>query len=237
MLLLVSYQFSNAQCVENGRDFGNNTVSSYRVSGDVTVTLNTDNTISLDLGSNFNTANGPDVRAYLINSRGMTNRQLQNTRISNLTNIPFGIVGCSGCSPRIESSGEKSFTVAIPNGQDIKDYDKIFFYCLQFNAFWDFGSITPFESTNCSVLSIKDNKLESSFKTYPNPAQNQLTFENNKQLPVTLSVFNVLGREVIRINETTVSKLDINVSNLKSGVYLLRTVSEGTFTTTRFIKE
>ncbi len=237
ILLCITFQLSYAQCVENGTNFGNQTVPSYRVTGDVTVTLNSNNTVSLDLGSNFMTADGPDVRAYLINSQGMSDSQLQNARISNLTNIPFGLVGCTNCSPSISANGEKSFTVDIPAGEDIRDYDKIFFYCLQFNAFWDFGSIEPFTSTNCSVLNVNTSEIATNFKIYPNPAKRNLTFENNKKLPVTISIYNVLGSEVIHIDESSVSKININIAQLKAGMYLLKTVSGQAFKTTRFIKE
>lgn len=237
ILSILTINLINAQCITPANNFGNQTISSYEVSGDVTLTLNNNNTVTLDLGTNFSTASGPDVRAYLIDSQGMSNNDLQNARISNLKNIPLGLVGCSGCSPEIPINGAKSFTVDIPTNADITDYDKIFFYCLRFDAFWDFGSITPFTNTNCSVLSINSNTISTNFKTYPNPAQSNLTFENKKQLPVSISIYNVLGSEVIKIDKNSNAKLKVNVSNLTPGIYLLRTESEGIYTTTRFIKD
>ena len=157
IILFFVYQFSIAQCVALATNFGNNTVVSYEVTGDVTVTLNTNNTVSLDLGSNFMTAAGPDVRVYLVNSNGMSDTALKTTKIANLINIEFGLVSCTGCVPLIPANGAKTFNVSVPNGQDIRDYDKVFFYCLQFDAFWDFGSFTSFTDANCDVLSVDNN--------------------------------------------------------------------------------
>ena len=56
---------SNAQCTSNGTSFGNNTsVTMYNVTGMVSVVLNTATTVTLNLGSTFATASGPDVRVF-----------------------------------------------------------------------------------------------------------------------------------------------------------------------------
>ncbi|GAB1855905.1 hypothetical protein MHTCC0001_07400 [Flavobacteriaceae bacterium MHTCC 0001] len=231
----------HAQCTVSAGSFGNNTVNlpmSYEVMGDVSVVLNDNNTVTLNLGSNFSTANGPDVRVYLVASNGLSTAQLQNTEIANLTHIEFGLVGCDGCVPAIPSNGAKSFTVPIPTNQNISSYDKVFFYCLQFNAFWDVGSFTPFTSANCSVLDVNDVlETTTDFKIYPNPVQDNLTIENNNSLPITATIFNVLGKEILKINDINHSKIKINLSTLKAGVYLLQTTFNNTTTTKRLIKQ
>ena len=71
---------SNAQCTSNGNSFGNNTsVAMYNVTGMVSVVLNTNSTITLNLGSTFATASGPDVRAFLVDRGTLTNTQLRTT--------------------------------------------------------------------------------------------------------------------------------------------------------------
>ena len=240
VLTISIYTIGNSQCTATASSFGNNTgVPSYNVSGDVSVTLNPNNTITLDLGANFATANGPDIRAYLVDSNGLSNAQLQNTKIANLTNIEFGLVGCGfgRCNPEISPNGAKSFTVAIPNGQDIRNYDKVFFYCLEFNAFWDVGSFTPFSASNCSLLSTNDLFKVGDFKTYPNPVINTLTIENNKQLELSATIFNVLGREILKIENSNNPSIKINLSTLKAGVYLLQTKHKDVIFTKRIIKQ
>ncbi len=230
-------QISSSQCTTPANNFGNNiAISSYNVTGDVAVTLNNDDTITLDLGSNFQTASGPDIRAYLVNSNGASAATLRSSEIANLDHIEFGLVGCTGCVPAIPSNGAKSLTVSIPNGKNIEDFDTVFFYCLQFDQFWDFGSYTSFTASNCSVLSVEENIQSIAFKVYPNPTNDYLEITNEKQLPVAISVFNVLGHEVFKKEESTISKIKLNLSALKSGVYLLRTTHNNAYSTNRFIK-
>ncbi len=236
-ILFFIYQLTPSQCTVNATSFNNNTVASYDVNGDITVTLNSNNTISLDLGSNFMTADGPDIRAYLVNSNGIPDEDLKMTPIGDLDFIEFGLVGCDGCNPQIPANGAKSFNVAIPNGEDIRDYDKVFFYCLQFDAFWDFGSIVPFSNSNCNILSVDENDFNSSFKIYPNPTYNDITIENDKHLNISISIFNVLGKEILNTKNSKSSNIKLNLSSLKAGVYLLRTTSNGLSHTTRLIKQ
>ena len=71
LFLLIAFSIINinGQCTADLSGFGNNPdTASYNVTGDVSITLNTNNTITLNLASNFSTAAGPDVRAYLVES-------------------------------------------------------------------------------------------------------------------------------------------------------------------------
>lgn len=237
LLLTFSFYVGNTQCTTIATNFGNNTNPNYEVTGNVSVTLNSNNTVTLDLGSTFMTAPGPDVRAYLVNSNGLSNSQLQNTPIANLVNIEFGLVSCSECSPVIPSNGSKSFTANIPAGQDITNYDKVFFYCLQFNAFWDFGDFASFTNANCNVLSVNSNTILNTIDLYPNPAVNNILITNNKQLNIDIEIYNVLGNKVLETKKNTTKEQTINLSSLKSGVYLVQINTNGNSITKRLIKQ
>jgi len=172
-LLFFTLQYTNAQCTENVSGFGNNTsIPSYNISGDVNLVLNISGTVTLDLGSNFSTASGPDIRAYLVKSNGLSDAVLKNTLIGNLDHIEFGLVGSlpGFGNPVVPVNGAKSFTISIPNGDNIEEYDKVFFYCLLFDQFWDLGTFTSFSETTCSVLNIDDTTLEN-FSVFPNLLQ------------------------------------------------------------------
>ena len=211
---------SNSQCVENAFGFGNNTSTpSYNITGDVSVTLNSDNTITLDLAENFSTASGPDVRAYLVKSNGMSDADIRSKKINELENIPIGLVSCSDCSPRISPNGAKSFTVAIPDGEFIEEFDKVFFYCLAFNAFWDVGSFNAFSNQSCDVLSTTENSL-ASISIYPNPATTSIEFNNIDVTNTEIHIFDSFGREVFYQQKEANNSID--VSSLSSGTYFLR---------------
>ena len=224
---------TNAQCTISGTNFGNNTSTpSYNVSGDISVTLNANNTITLDLGTNFTTAAGPDVRAYLVNSEGKSTSELRNTQIANLKNIEFGLISCSGCNPVIPSNGAQSLTVAIPNDIDISNYDTIFFYCLRFNAFWDVGSFTPFSKANCGILST-ENEEKVSFSVYPNPTKNKLYFDSLSNNFSELRVFNSLGKQVLYQKE--IFNKEVDVSSLSKGIYMINMNVNDTFISKKLV--
>ena len=82
----------------------------------------------------------------------------------------------------------------------------------------------------CPSLGIDDlNHLDISI--YPNPTNNTLFIIGSKT-PIAVSIYNVLGKEVLCIKNTN----NINVQALPSGVYVIR-ISDGVRQTNRkFIK-
>jgi len=81
------------------------------------------------------------------------------------------------------------------------------------------------------ALSIGDNTFELDVFIYPNPTDNYLFIEGNKN-PIAVSIYNLLGAEVIAKS----AKEKINVSELSKGVYIIR-ISDGVNQTIkRFIK-
>ena len=128
LLVLLNAQLATSQCDASVTEFGNNNViPMYNITGSVDLTLNDDNTITLELGANFMTAAGPDIRAFLVKSNGLTDSQLANTQIGNLENLQFGLVG----SDTVNQNGAKSFTISIPDGESIEEFDKVFIWIRQ----------------------------------------------------------------------------------------------------------
>ena len=85
-----------------------------------------------------------------------------------------------------------------------------------------------------TVLST-DNFAVSKVKLYPNPTSNVLNIESVGTIQ-NIAIFNVLGQEVM--NKTAnESLLSIDVSGLNAGVYVIKTVIDGTVSSTKFIKE
>ena len=230
LLLTAFFSFAvfqiNGQCTENVSNFGNNTSNnSYNVSGDVKVILNTNNTITLGLGSNFMTAAGPDVRAFLVKSEGKSISDLKSLNPNNLDNIAFGLISCSGCNPVIPSNGAQTLTVAIPDGKDITEFDTVFFNCLQFTAFWDVGNFTPFSSSNCAVLDVDTFKVDV-ISVYPNPASSNLILSvENSSATGRYMIIDVRGREVLS-SFIVGSQKSIDVSDLENGLYKLILLTE-----------
>ncbi len=84
------------------------------------------------------------------------------------------------------------------------------------------------------VAGINDNDILG-FSMYPNPTSNRLNI-SAKETIQNADVFNVLGKKVmsIEINKTSES---IDVSNLTSGIYLVKYNVNGSIGTAKFIKQ
>ena len=80
-----------------------------------------------------------------------------------------------------------------------------------------------------TVLQTQNNEI-AGLKVYPNPVSNGvLNVESNLNNEKTISIFDVLGKEVIR---TTTLNSTINIANLNSGIYIVK-ITEGEKTATK----
>lgn len=222
-LLFITFglvQFTNAQCTVTSSGFGNNTnVPMYNVQGSVEVVLNNNNTVTINLKSDFSTAAGPDVRIFLVDRGTLTTSQLRIT--SNFLARPRFEIGLSA------ASGAQSFTKTIPSGITITDFETVYFYCQAFNQFWDFGSFTPFASNNCSVLGTEDFE-NNNLILYPNPVETQLNIqlEINK-LSSKVAIYNSLGVLTYEsFYDLSKPNQFIDCSSLQSGVYFVEITDE-----------
>lgn len=87
---------------------------------------------------------------------------------------------------------------------------------------------------NSTTASVENNELLG-FSMYPNPASNRLNI-SAKETIQRADVFNVLGKKVMSVNINKTSE-SIDVSNLTSGIYLIKYEVNGTTGTAKFIKE
>jgi hypothetical protein len=87
---------------------------------------------------------------------------------------------------------------------------------------------------------ILENVEQIDFEIYPNPAENELTVllaENNPG-NIIFSIYDVMGRMVsMKKQETQKDVMSIDISNLQSGMYLLKVMDGEKSTTKRFVKK
>ena len=86
---------------------------------------------------------------------------------------------------------------------------------------------------NSATAGVEDNIFNVSI--YPNPASNRLNISAANTIQ-NAEIYNVLGKKVmnVTINKTSES---IDISNLASGVYIIKYNIENTFGTAKFIKQ
>ena len=73
-----------------------------------------------------------------------------------------------------------------------------------------------------------------SISIYPNPSSGT-TFSVDTNLPVALSVFDILGKQVITTTVTP-NNNTISIADLNSGIYLVKLEYEGKSSTKKLIK-
>jgi len=88
----------------------------------------------------------------------------------------------------------------------------------------------PRNIADFSVTLQTQNAEIAGLKVYPNPVSNGvLHVETNLNAEKTISLFDLLGKEVIK---TTTSNTTINIANLNSGIYIVK-ITEGGKTATK----
>jgi hypothetical protein len=83
---------------------------------------------------------------------------------------------------------------------------------------------------------LSNNSFEAfKIRMYPNPASTQLTIDAQQRIE-KVSITNILGQEVISMS-TNSQLVNLDISNLQSGIYVVKTVIDGNVSSTKFIKE
>ena len=154
----------------------------------------------------------------------------------------------------ISSTGEKDFV--FPTSQPIVlntwksvNIPMSYFTGLGFNpATWfqfkfDVASVTPgtpnvvyidniyFTSNSLGVKDFTSAKV----KMYPNPTASLFTIEANDTVE-SVSLFNVLGQEVLSKNPNS-NSVTLDIANLQTGVYVVKTMIGGVSSTSRIVKK
>ena len=146
----------------------------------------------------------------------------------------------------IEQGGCYTFEVNDSQGNGMYFYDPTFFRILDMDGNTilningneyssdiskEFYNINPSEPTSIS-------EFKNEFALYPNPANEMLNIEfdsqfNNENTTVTVS--NMLGKDLIKINNIISNKATIDISSLTNGIYFVNTSSMGKITSQKFV--
>ncbi|OEK08887.1 hypothetical protein A8C32_01030 [Flavivirga aquatica] len=97
------------------------------------------------------------------------------------------------------------------------------------------GTMTFTLNSTLSTDTI-DNLLDN-IKVYPSPAKDNITISNIKNIKLnTIEIYNVLGRLVKKVTVTVrTNKININLTNLNKGVYLLNLKAVNGSKTQKFV--
>ncbi len=108
---------------------------------------------------------------------------------------------------------------------------------LMHNNYTNLGTHT----CDCSTVGLKQLKQSKTFNVaiYPNPVTNDLFTLSSSEMVYEVKILNYLGQTVKNIkNETPIYALQINVADLKNGLYTISVVDKNNKTaSTKFIKD
>ena len=92
------------------------------------------------------------------------------------------------------------------------------------------------ETAYGNVLSVDSEQILAETSVYPNPIKNQFTIKTTlKNLnEISITIFNVIGKKVFEQKGLTSKNID--VSNLKNGIYILKIMTETQQKTIKLIK-
>jgi hypothetical protein len=130
-------------------------------------------------------------------------------------------------------SSARDVTITIPNSFMNKTVKLIVRHYNCSNQ--DFLLIDDFKVEYTNTLSTENNEFVD-FSMFPNPVINQLSFKTNE--PITkIKIFNIVGKEVMSLNEGEIFNNKIDVSNLATGSYLINIQINNTNKTYKLIKK
>lgn len=67
---------------------------------------------------------------------------------------------------------------------------------------------------------------EKDFLVYPNPANKNITIKFPNNLPSTISMYTITGQQIFNNLNTQQSETQIDISYLKTGIYILKVINE-----------
>lgn len=107
------------------------------------------------------------------------------------------------------------------------------------SIFFDYNApiVTNTYTTTIAALATQDFDFRTYFSVYPNPTKQVLNLETKAAINVNfINIYNMLGQMVIAIpNAESVSTID--VSDLKTGTYFIKVITDKGTANTKFTKE
>lgn len=119
----------------------------------------------------------------------------------------------------IDGAGNSS-TILSYSAVDYNPYSEISYYRLKQTDFDGQFSYSQIKSVN--IDTIQNSIIE----IYPNPADNQITITGNESDLKQVKIYNILGQDLTGLTKFSYSnkqKLVIDLSNLNSGIYHIKT--------------
>lgn len=195
---------------------------------------------------NYDGNNFPDGSAFkiLVNITGSSDAF---THISDAGNVNGNFTFID--NPALNGNPNATFVFSHywgQNGSDTEVFEDKVFAAYYTGAFWAIaiedgapmieGLAFDIVVAPEEVLGVNDNELSTSLILYPNPSTDIINI--NASLAISkVSVYNVLGQQVILVDGNETNSVQINISELTAGNYFVKVEAEGSSESIKFIKK
>ena len=138
----------------------------------------------------------------------------------------------------IDANETRTFTFSGELNLPLKNYNIAVYYKNSADAWTALTPSNYYRTTFTLVDSptaLENISANNNLVIYPNPVANELTISTVNQI-LKLNITDVLGRQVYELNDEKSDKIKINVSNLKTGNYILKVQTNDGLQVTKFNK-
>lgn len=235
LLVLTNYSF--AQAIYNGGDNDGFSVSSYAQGDEPTVSIyNGGNNDGFGFSSVGGKGTEVPLPIELLNFKAYVQDNWVNIdwqTASEINNDYFTIEKSKTATnwmivTQVSGAGNSNNTLSY-SANDKAPYNGISYYRLKQT---DFDG----QYSYSQIRAVNFNQNTAEVVIYPNPTNNQITIQADKQELSDIKIYNILGQDVTNLTKQ-LSKLENNVvldlSNLANGLYIVKTVN----TTNKVFKE
>ncbi len=230
----------NAQCIISGSFIANSpNTNTYPIQGNANITVESDGSVSsVNFEAGFASVQGFKLAVYLSETQTIDTDPSSNPNPTTFIRVDqdgdllddLHNSAASGHDGHL-MTGAKTFTQNL-SGVNVNDYQYVILQCIQFHVPWGYAQLVN-ESPDCSTLSTNENIFSENISLFPNPASEQFEVRNELQTPVSINVYDVLGKKVQSVNNTQLKNQKVSLSNLNSGIYLVEIKSD----TQRIVKK
>ncbi len=156
------------------------------------------------------------------------------TRITNTNQVEFIFENIQLPFDDANNDGYVAFKIktksTLATGSSFSNTASIYFD-------YNFPIITNTATTTIQALANQDFEFSNYFELAPNPAQNELNIQAKKDIELlSISIYNTLGQLVMLIPNAK-ETISFDISNLTTGTYFVKVISDKGSSNSKFIKE
>lgn len=161
-------------------------------------------------------SNDYDIYKFLAQGNGNLTFTITNSSVNNITVQIKNYLGQIQGQVYTIPNGNWYFSVPISSGPGI-------YYAEITGIPSSISYLYPYTFNMTYTLSNQDFTSSDSLNLYPNPTSSKASFDNNNSNFKEVSIYNYLGQEVAKTGfVSTSSNQEVDMSNLSTGVYILK---------------